>query len=314
MIKEIFNNKKKGLETEIGFGSKNYNTSVRFLNKDGSVNVKRKNIGKHVGFDVYHWLITVSWSRFISMVFGGYVVINTLFAILYYVIGADKFGGLKVCCNIDDFLQLFFFSAQTLTTVGYGHIYPNHTIISSVAAIESMFGLLGFALATGILYGRFSRPKADIEYSNNAVIAPYQEITGLMFRMANRRQNELIESECKLVLAMNNLESNKREFHNLKLEVSTINFFPFSWTIVHAIDESSPLYNVTEKELLNSDAELIVSFKAINETYSQNVYSRISYKANEVIWNAKFVPVKQEPNNDGSITINLKDIHEITSL
>lgn len=314
MIKEIFNNKKKGTETDIGFGFKNYNTSVRFLNKDGSVNVKRKNIGKNVGFDVYHWLITVSWVRFISIVFTGYIVINSLFAILYYFIGADKFGGIKPCCKIDDFLQLFFFSAQTLTTVGYGHIYPNHTIISSVAAIESMFGLLGFALATGILYGRFYRPKADLEYSNNAVVAPYQNITGLMFRMANRRHNELIESECKLVLAMNNLESNKREFHNLKLEVSSINFFPFSWTVVHAIDDTSPLYGYTEAEFLKVDAEMIVSFKAINETYSQNVYSRMSYKAHEILWNAKFVPVKQEPNKDGSITINLKDIHEIISL
>lgn len=310
MIKELLNNKKNG-ETELGFGNKNYNESVRFLNKDGSVNIKRKNVGKHAGFDAYHWMITTSWTRFIFTVLGSYLFVNTLFAILYYIIGATNFGGVRVCCKIDDFLQLFFFSAQTLTTVGYGHIYPNSTIVSSISSIESLVGLLGFALATGILYGRFSRPKADIEYSNDAVIAPYEDMTAFMFRVANQKQYELIEIECKVVVAMNNLETNKREFHNLKLEVANINFLPFSWTIVHPINEESPLFKITEHDFNKSDPEVIILLKAINDTYSQNVFSRISYKAKEIIWNAKFVPIKQVANKDGSISINLKDIHEI---
>ena len=314
MIKEIFNNKKRGVETELGFGTKNYNTSVRFLNRDGSLNIKRKIANRYAGFDVYHWLITTSWTRFITLVICGYVVINTLFALLYYVIGADKFGGLKLCCGIDDFLQLFFFSAQTLTTVGYGHIYPNHTIISSIAAIESMFGLLGFALATGILYGRFSRPKADIEYSNDAVIAPYQDITGFMFRLGNKGQYELIENECELSMTINNKETKKREFHTLELERKRISYLAFSWTIVHPIDDRSPLFGVTEQELLDGDAEFIVAIKSINDTISQSVFSRISYKANEVVWNAKFTPIKQIPNKDGSISIDMRDIHLIEKL
>lgn len=307
------NNKNK-IETELGFGNKNYNETVRFLNRDGSVNIKRLGVGNHVSFDVYHWLITTSWKRFISIVLLGYIMINTLFALLYFIIGADKFGGITQVSGMEDFLQLFFFSAQTLTTVGYGHIYPNSTLISSIAAIESMFGLLGFALATGILYGRFSRPKADIEYSNEALISPYKDHTGFMFRIANQKQNELIELDCQLALAINNPETKKREFHFLELERQKINFLPSSWTIVHPINEVSPLYAYTEKGFEESDAEFIILLKAINDTYSQTVYSRRSYKPSEIVWNAKFTPVKSIPNNKGGISINLKDIHEFEKI
>ncbi len=302
------NNKTK-IETELGFGNKNTNDAIRFLNRDGSVNIKRLSEGKHGGFDIYHWLITTRWQKFIVVIIFGYVLINTLFASIYYMIGADKFGGITSTSNLDDFLQLFFFSAQTLTTVGYGHIYPNDTLISSVAAIESMFGLLGFALATGILYGRFSRPQAYIEYSKDAVISPYKDHTAFMFRIANQKQNELIELDCQLALALNNIETKKREFHFLELERQKINFLPSSWTLVHPIDEKSPLLNYSENDLKNSDAEFIILLKAINDTYSQTVYSRMSYKPSEIIWNAKFVPLKQVPDNKGSVSINLNDIH-----
>ena len=226
MIKEKFNNKK--LTAELGFGNKNYNESVRFLNQDGTVNIKRRVSDKHIGFDIYHWLLGISWLQFIGLVFMSYVGVNTIFAIVYFLIGADKFGGLLTGYGSENFYQLFFFSAQTLTTVGYGHIYPNSVLTSSVSSIESMLGLMGFALVTGILYGRFSKPKADIQYSNDAVVAPYGDITGFMFRVANKKQNELIETECNLALAINNLETKKREFHFLELERSQINFLPFT--------------------------------------------------------------------------------------
>ena len=150
MTKEGLNNKKTG-EEDLGFGNKNYNESVRFLNQDGSVNIKRKVSDKHIGFDIYHWLLSISWAQFFSLVFGSYVVVNTLFALVYFSIGADKFGGTEVGTGSEKFYQLFFFSAQTLTTVGYGHVYPNSVFTSSVSAIESMLGLMGFALVTGIL-------------------------------------------------------------------------------------------------------------------------------------------------------------------
>ena len=313
MIKEAFNNKKKE-GAELGFGNKNYNESVRFLNQDGTVNIKRKVSDKHIGFDMYHWLLGISWSRFIALVFVSYVAVNTLFALVYFFIGADKFGGMGVGTGSEKFSQLFFFSAQTLTTVGYGHIYPNSVFASSVAAIESMLGLMGFALVTGILYGRFAKPKADIQYSNEAVIAPYRDMTGFMFRVANRKQNELIETECKLALAINNLETKKRDFHFLELERSQINFLPFTWTIVHPIDDKSPLFDITEGELEARDAEFVILIKSITDTYFQTVYSRMSYKPKEIVWNAKFTPMKQKPNRDGSISINLSEIHSYDKL
>jgi inward rectifier potassium channel len=313
MIKETLNNKKKE-SAELGFGSKNYNESVRFLNQDGTVNIKRKVTDKHIGFDMFHWLLGIKWGQFFALVFFSYGAVNTLFAIIYFSIGVDKFGGIEVGSGIENFLQLFFFSAQTLTTVGYGHIYPNSSLISTVSSIESMFGLMGFALVTGILYGRFAKPKADIQYSNKALITPYNDITGFMFRIANKKQNELIETECQLVLAINNLETKKRDFHFLDLERSKINFLPLTWTLVHPIDDKSQLYDVTQDEFNQRDGEFIILIKSITDTYFQTVYSRMSYKASEIAWNAKFVPMKQMPNKDGSISINLNDIHSYDKL
>ncbi len=308
MIKDTSDNKKK-LTAELGFGNKNYNESVRFLNQDGSVNIKRKVSDKHIGFDIYHWLLSISWTQFITLVFISYVIANTLFALIYYSIGAEKFGGMEVGAGAEKFSQLFFFSAQTLTTVGYGHIFPNSAFVSSVAAIESMLGLMGFALVTGLLYGRFSKPKADIQYSKDALIAPYADFTGFMFRIGNRKQNELIETECKLALAINNPETKRRDFHFLELERNQINFLPFTWTIVHPIDDKSPMFGITEKELHERDAEFVILIKSITDTYFQTVYSRMSYKPKEVIWNAKFTPMKQKPDRNGSISINMSEIH-----
>jgi inward rectifier potassium channel len=237
-----------------------------------------------------------------------------MFAVIYYLIGADKFVGLNVASGSESFYQLFFFSAQTLTTVGYGHIYPNSVFPSTVSSIESMLGLMGFALVTGILYGRFAKPKADLQYSNEALVAPYKDITGFMFRVANKKQNELIETECQVILAINNPETQRRDFHFLELERSKINLLPLTWTVVHPIDDKSPMLGLTASDLKERDGEFIILIKSITDTYFQTVYSRMSYKETELTWNAKFVPMKQMPHKDGSISINLQDIHSYNKL
>jgi inward rectifier potassium channel len=305
----MFNTKRSG-DTELGFGSKNYQNSVRFLNKDGSVNIRRKGPKVFDTIYFYHWLITTSSLNLLAVITSAYVIINCLFAAVYFSIGAEHFGGIDGETSVDQFLGLFFFSAQTLTTLGYGHAYPIGTAASTVAAVESMMGLLGFALATGVIYGRFSRPRAEILYSDNVLISPYKGMTGLMFRIANIKQNELIEIEANITLSFSNPETNKREFVRLALERDKINFLTLSWTIVHPIDEKSPLYGCSIQDLIRQDAELIILIKAINDTYSQNVYSRNSYKPEEFIDNARFVPVKQESTPKGKIIINLTDIHK----
>jgi inward rectifier potassium channel len=302
---------KDNAERELGFGSKVYKNRVRFFNKDGSVNVKRSGLGGINNVDIYNWLISASLLKLINVIILSYILINIIFAGVYYSVGAENFGGMEYneVSEFQKFIGLFFFSAQTITTLGYGHIYPRGNAASIAAAVESLLGLLSFALATGVLYGRFSRPSAHILYSKNILFAPYKNTTALMFRIVNQKQYELIELEATLNVALTQPGTLKRDFLNLELEVSRINFMPLSWTIVHAIDEKSPLYGLSLKDFEESDAEIIILIKAINDTYSQTVYSRNSYKHVDMVDKAKFKPLKQEASKKGKIKISVTDIH-----
>jgi inward rectifier potassium channel len=304
----IFNPKNNN-ERELGFGTKNYSRSVRFLGENGKVNIKRTGLGGLNNTDVYHWLITTSIIKLISIILVAYVAVNLIFATAYYMLDSNGFGGLNDANETAKFMSLFFFSAQTLTTLGYGHIYPISDSVSVIAAIESLMGLMTFALATGIIFGRFSRPRADLLYSKNILVAPYGDITGLMFRIANKKQYELIECEASVVISYNEPESKKREFDNLKLEINKINFLALSWTIVHPIDAESPIYGLTAKDLEERDAEVLILIKGINDTFSQTVYSRYSYKGDDFVSQAKFKPLKQEADKTGRIVISVTDIH-----
>lgn len=311
----IFGNKHKE-ELELGFGSKNYKSSVRFLNNKGGVNVKRTGMGWINNTDIYHSLISATLHKLIFIIISSYIVINVIFAGIYYVVGAEHFGGLDVegGSEFQKFMGLFFFSAQTITTLGYGHIYPIGNAASIAAAVESLLGLLSFALATGVLYGRFSRPKSHVLYSRNILISPYKDTKAIMFRITNKKQYELIEAEVSFTLTMSNPETNKREFYNLKLEINKINFLAMSWTLVHTVNESSPLYGVSKQRMEELDAEFIILIKAINDTYSQTVYSRNSYKTEDLVENVKFRPLVPEPTKKGVLKISVTDIHNFDPL
>ena len=238
----IFTQKPKQ-QTELGFGSKNYKESVRFLNEDGSVNIKRSGNGLFGNLDIFHWLIQIKAKKFILVLLLFYTTVNLFFAGIYFLLGAKAFGGLpENISSFDLFLQLTFFSSQTITTVGYGHVHPLSNAASIVASTESFLGLLLFAIVTGVLFGRFSRPKSHLLYSHHILISPYKSISALMFRVANTKQYELLENEAKVILTMSNPTTNKREFYVLPLEIERISFLALSWTIVHPIDENSPLY------------------------------------------------------------------------
>jgi inward rectifier potassium channel len=305
----LFNNKDK-IRPELGFGTKSYNKSIRFINEDGTVNIKRTGLGGLNNIDIYHWLINISLPKLIVVILSSYTIVNSLFALAYYLIGTENFGGITAVTEADKFLTLVFFSAQTLTTVGYGHVYPISHYISIVSAIESLIGLLGFALATGLLYGRFSRPKADLLFSKNILIAPYDHIKGLMFRITNKMQYELIESEATVTVSYNDPETKKREFEQLKLEINKIDFLALSWTIVHPITDESPLKGLHAKDLIQRDAEFLILIRAVNDTFSQSVHSRYSYKAIDIVENAKFKPLKQEADRNGRVVISVTDIHK----
>lgn len=300
--------RKKRKFNDFGLGTKNDVGGYRALNKDGSFNVRKINIPHFERLNFFHSLITMSWSRFFILILAGYFSINIFFASIYMIIGVENLTGIRAASNFDKFMEGFFFSAQTITTLGYGRVAPMGYPANIVAAIESMLGLLGFALATGLLYGRFSRPSAKIRYSQNAVIAPYRDINGFMFRIVNPQKNQLLELEVQVNLALQRKDSELRDFHSLDLERDKVAFMPYMWTIVHPISETSPLYGLTETTVAEKDAEFIISMRAFDESSSQTVYSRSSYKASEIKWGEKFVyAVKRE--NSG-ITIDVGRIDE----
>jgi inward rectifier potassium channel len=238
-------------------------------------------------------LVNASWPKFIIIVLAGYIVLNTIFAALYYFIGIQHLQGVLADSEGEKFLEAFFFSAQSFTTVGYGRISPFGFWTSSIAAFESLIGLLCLALATGLLYGKFSRPISKILYSKNALIAPFKEVTGFMFRMVNKQRNQMQDVEVRVMFSR--LEINggvpSRKFFNLKLEYNKINFFPSAWTVNHIINEESPLFGMTEQDFQNDRAEFLILLQGFDDTFSQTVLSRFSYRYDEVVWGAKFVNI-----------------------
>lgn len=281
----------KPLDQELGFG-KNITLNGRMMNPDGSFNVQRQ----HLSYwdNVYFHLVTMPWWRFFLLVFCAYLVTNLFFATMYMVIGADQLQGLERGGFWHDYAAAYFFSTQTLTTVGYGHISPVGWGANFMASLESFAGLLAFALISGLLYGRFSRPSAKIVFSSNLLVAPYKSNQGLMFRMGNARKSELIETEVRVLLAMNQSDETEtvvRRFYPLTLEIDKIAFFSLSWTVVHHLNENSPLWGFSPQELIDANAEFLILVKGIDEINQQSVHARRSYIASEIVWNARFQPV-----------------------
>lgn len=294
-------------DNDLGFGRSA--TTGRAMNKDGSFNVERAGEPRFRHYEIYHRLITMSWSKFILLIFVSYTAVNFLFAGIYYLMGAENLSmDTSHMHEGEKFMEVFFFSSQTLTTVGYGRIAPVGALASSISSIEAMIGLLGFALATGLLYGRFSRPQAKLLYSDNAVIAPYRDFTGLMFRLTNMRRNQLIEVEIEVNIGYTDPETKTRSFMLLPLERKKISLFPTSWTIVHPIDENSPLYGRTSEELDEMKMEIFVLLKAFDDTFSQTVYSRTSYRPGEIVFGAKFLPMFTQQEN-GKTLLDLRLIN-----
>jgi inward rectifier potassium channel len=300
---------------DLGFGAKVASQRQRLINRDGSFNVIRTGQSFLERFSPYHYLVSISWLKFNTFVVAAYLVINILFAFIYLAFGINNLNS-QHTYFFHDFLNSFFFSLQTFTTVGYGRLNPTSDVESFIAGIESLSGLMGFALATGLLYGRFSRPNAKIIFSNNAIIAPYKDITAFEFRIANARDNQLIEADIQVMLSMKDKTKGreaKRVFHNLSLERQKVTFFSLTWTVVHPIDKESPLYGLSAGELKESDAEFLILFKAFDDTFSQTVHSRSSYKYDEIIWNAAFRSVYLDAKS-GVSTIDMRIIHEIDKL
>ena len=296
-------NKKKNANSQTGFGTNASNYGGRFINKDGSANVKKIGLPVLERISWYHTMLNISGIKFMFIIFVFYLLVNFVFASLYCLIGIQYLNGIKPTGLIENFGQAFFFSAQTFTTVGYGHISPVGFWASFVASIEALFGLLTFAIATGLFYGRFSKPKAHIMFSENAVIAPFQGGKALMFRMTPYKNTNLTEAEAKVNLGMiieeNGVEINR--FFSLDLEYDKINALTLSWTIVHPITEDSPLYDFTEADFKKNNGEVIVYVKAFDEMFSNTVAISSSYMFSEIVYGAKFTQMFDD--EDDAITV-----------
>lgn len=293
---------------DLGFGKKTSSGSSRFVTKEGEINVFRKGLPFFRPYDWYHDLISMGWLKFILLISVSFFAVNLGFAALYVCIENKSLSAINEVSELQRFWDSFFFSVQTMTTVGYGAISPISNWAKIISSIESFIGLLGFALVTGLLYGRFSRPMMKIKYSKNILISPFQDGKALMFKMANKRSSKLIESEVSLFLIGN--KAGTRVYEPLKLQLSKINFFALSWTIVHPINKDSFLFDKSAEDLKEIDAEIVILLKAFDDSFSQTVYSRMSYKYDEFVWDAKFNSSLYEEN--GKMAMDLDKLDKYT--
>jgi len=302
---------------DLGFGTEvAKGTRRRLLNRDGSFNVVRDGLNPLSSMSLYHWLLTISWPKFLAFITGSYVAINTLFAFAFLLLGTDALQSSTGSFAGQPFYRAFFFSVDTFATIGYGNIIPVGVVANTLVTIEALLNIVGVALATGVIFARFSRPSTRIIYSRNAIVAPYRDKMALEFRIANARSSQLIDVQIQAILTK--IEqvggSAVRKFYDLTLERNRVVFFPLSWTVVHPIDAVSPLWGLTHRDLVNGDAELLVLLIGTDETVSQTVHSRSSYQADEIIWGAKFANMFMRTEAEGIIGMNLSRIHDIETV
>ncbi|RYE22986.1 MAG: Inward rectifier potassium channel Irk [Sphingobacteriales bacterium] len=291
----------------------------RLTNKDGSINVQKTGIAFWERISLYHSLLRMRRWKFLLSVFTFYTVTNILFAIIYLLVGIKHLQGLHADNDLmSNFQQAFFFSSQTLTTVGYGHISPVGLWANIVASLESFVGILSFALVTGLLYGRFTRPRAYLKFSDNLLIAPHKGKTAAMVRVASYKNNHLTDVEAQVTISMFMTENGQhmRKFFTLPLEISRINSLALSWTMVHPIDEESPLYGMNHEDIAESKMEIRYNLKGFDDHFSNIVQQGTSYHYSEFVYGAKFQPVfhRSEDNTTTLLELDKLNAYEAITL
>ena len=268
-------------------------------------------------FSIYHSMLNLPRWKFIGIIVVFYFTINLLYTLVYWIIGIDQFQGVVASTQGAKFKELFFFSTETFTTVGYGRVNPMGDAANLVAAIESMNGFLSFALATGLIYGRFSKPKAYLAFSEHALISPYQEKTGLMFRFASMKDNHTltnVEITVNAGLTILENESPVFKFYNLDLERNHVDSLALNWTVVHPIDEKSPLSGLTFDDIKAIDLEIYVLVRGYDDVYSSNVLQRTSYTYEEILFKRKFVQMYRESENGKTTILELHKLNKSIEL
>ncbi|TKK68608.1 transporter [Ilyomonas limi] len=290
---------------DTGFGSNASGYGGRFVNKDGSFNVKIEGASFTQRLSVYHSMLNMPRRKFALAIVLFFVLINILFTCIYVAMGADNFAGFVATTEWGKIKELYFFSTETFTTVGYGRINPVGDGVNLVASFEAMLGFLSFAIATGLIYGRFAKPRAYVVFSEHAVIAPFHDKLGLMFRVAPYKNGHILtDVQIRVTMAMQIEEDGKltARFYTLTLERNRVDSLMMNWTVVHPLDEDSPLYGYTPDDMKNADVEIYVLLRGFDEVYANTVQRRTSYTFDEIVHNAKFLPMYHE-SEDGKTTI-----------
>lgn len=284
---------------------------VRFLDQDGNFNIKRRGMPKAFLNDLYHWLITIRWLKFFGMVVVVYLGINVAFACLY-LLGGDCVVGARS----GSFADMFFFSVQTLSTIGYGGLSPKTPYANVIVTIEAFMGMVVTALLTGLVFAKFSLPTARVAFSNNAIIREFDGKRSLVFRMANLRTNQIVDATLTVLLAQYEFFENGERFrrlYDLKLSRRRTSMFALSWTAIHIIDEDSPLLDLDVDDWRANEIELVVSLSGVDGTFGHTIQARHSYTLEDMLFDMAFVDMVT-PMDDGYIEIDYRPFHQVKPL
>lgn len=284
---------------------------IKILVRDGRFEIVGMGAWHSYWRDPYHMVLTLPWLGFLTLIALSYLGTNALFA-LFYLAGGDCIANAQP----GSFLDAFFFSVQTLASIGYGAMYPKTVYANVIVTIEAMFGLVGISVLTGLAFARFSRPTARVLFSRVAVITAYEGAPTLIFRTANKRRNQILEAQLRVYLMRDEITAEgqlMRRIHDLNLLRNQSPSFMLSWSAMHTIDQFSPLYGVSAESLAQTNTTIIVSLSGIDETVTQVVHARHTYAAQDILWNYRFVDIIH-PTPEGHRYIDYMHFHDVVSL
>ncbi len=285
--------------------------ALRMVPRRGEKSILR--VGPHTNWwgDLYHHALTARWQLFLLAAAAVYLGANGAFAMLYYLQPGAINGA-----RPGVFSDAFFFSVQTMATIGYGQLAPQTIYANALMTMETLFGLLLLTLTTGLMFARVSRPTARVMFSRWAIIAPHDGVPTLSLRMANERRNQILQAEVTLTLVRDESTAEgkiMRRFHDLRLARARSPIFALSFTLLHTIDRDSPLWGATPQSLVASGAEIVVTGTGLDETMSQTIHARYSYQPDEILWDRSFVDIFGY-TADGRRAIDFSRFHETEPL
>jgi inward rectifier potassium channel len=301
------------VNNDTGFGTSTTTVGGRFVNKDGSFNMRKSGIPVWERYSIFHNMLNMPRWKFIGIIIIFYLAVNVMFSVFYYIIGADEFQGMIAQTPWQKFKEIYFFSTETFTTVGYGRVNPVGDMANMVASIEAISGFLSLAIFTGLMYGRFSKPESFLIFSEHALVSPYQDKTALMFRFVSYKDNHVLtDVEVKVTIGLQLTENNKTEykFYSLDLERQRVDSLPMNFTVVHPLDEHSPLFGFGPEDMQIADVEIYVLIRSFDNVYSNIVLQRTSYTYDEIKFNAKFVPMYHESEDKNTTIVDLDKLNE----